>query len=619
MFGRQIFLESVSDQHDQRRRNELYRQLLGNQGHGTPITDLTNIPSPRNDGLTLDLNLIVVEDTDRLQPSDLYTRTQQTNCGHAPSRYFLDYIKQMEERYVAMEQELTRTKMLIPGIARNTAPVHETSQTGVNWEGCSLAKYGQPFGTPSGNRSTGPNVCEIRNQERINVSSRRKHHTARRSNDSIGRTLNDISWTERENPYQNLQGDMYPIKGPGERACRPRALNNNLTAVCSTHNVAVILPQDSTPLTDVSRHNRNDSKVNSDVHEAADKFDDVKIFGGPNKCLSPLRNEVSMEGCQRFDKSHEPETSRCIDLRVKHEDRTQANPAVNTPKFRPITQPEFGSDTAGPKLEAELRRSAADLEEKCLVKRLKFFENADARRKEDSQVNQAFQGNRSHWNNHFRRVPYERTRSVNNPSRNVERLIQRNVRGHKRAPTPRSNVHTSYTPMMQSAASNPMLDPNGFTIQLLRLAVLLYSPALMPALNSLIARQNVQTSIPIPCFEGSNDLLAQVFRILNSQQCIPNLPYAPSPRIDENSGSCTGPNLRDSFSSPEAHYQNLSNHIRNKPSTGSSSRNQQETSSIAVNTSLESCTCTNAKLLSSQCSESSLMEQGDEDAMGVYA
>ena len=178
--------------------------------------------------------------------------------------------------------------------------------------------------------------------------------------------------------------------------------------------------------------------------------------------------KVLMEGCQGFDKKHEPETSRCIDLHVKHEDHTQANPTVNTPKFRPLMEPEFGSDTSGPKLEAELRRAAADLEEKRLVKRLKFFENTDARRKEDSQVNQAFQGNRSHWNNHFRKVPYERTRSVNNPSRNAERLVHRNVRGQKRTPTPRSNVHTAYTPMMQPAASNPMLDPNGFTIQLLR-------------------------------------------------------------------------------------------------------------------------------------------------------
>ena len=76
------------------------------------------------------------------------------------------------------------------------------SQTGVNWKGCSLAKYGQSSGTPSGNRSKGLNVCEIRNQERINVSSGRKHHTARRSKDSIGRTLDDVDWIERENPYQ---------------------------------------------------------------------------------------------------------------------------------------------------------------------------------------------------------------------------------------------------------------------------------------------------------------------------------------------------------------------------------------------------------------------------------
>lgn len=55
----------------------------------------------------------------------------------------------------------------------------------------------------------------------------------------------------------------------------------------------------------------------------------------------------------------------------------------------------------------------------------------------------------------------------------------------------------------------------------------------MPALNSLIARQSIQTTIPH--FEGSNDLLTQIFTILNNQQCVPNLSYAPNPRMDENS------------------------------------------------------------------------------------
>ena len=58
----------------------------------------------------------------------------------------------------------------------------------------------------------------------------------------------------------------------------------------------------------------------------------------------------------------------------------------------------------------------------------------------------------------------------------------------------------------------------------------------MPALNSLIARQSIQTTIPIPCSEGSNDLLTQIFTILSSQQCVPNLQYTASPPIDENSG-----------------------------------------------------------------------------------
>lgn len=57
----------------------------------------------------------------------------------------------------------------------------------------------------------------------------------------------------------------------------------------------------------------------------------------------------------------------------------------------------------------------------------------------------------------------------------------------------------------------------------------------MPALNSLIARQSIQTTIPIPCSEGSNDLLTQIFTILSNQQCVPNLSYVANPRINENS------------------------------------------------------------------------------------
>lgn len=56
-----------------------------------------------------------------------------------------------------------------------------------------------------------------------------------------------------------------------------------------------------------------------------------------------------------------------------------------------------------------------------------------------------------------------------------------------------------------------------------RLAVLLYAPALMPALNSLIAQQNHQTPVSLPSSEGSNDTWTQMFRLLNEQQATANL------------------------------------------------------------------------------------------------
>lgn len=47
----------------------------------------------------------------------------------------------------------------------------------------------------------------------------------------------------------------------------------------------------------------------------------------------------------------------------------------------------------------------------------------------------------------------------------------------------------------------------------------------MPALNSLIAQQNQQTPVSSSSFERSNDLLTQIFRLLNEQQSISNLPF----------------------------------------------------------------------------------------------
>lgn len=61
---------------------------------------------------------------------------------------------------------------------------------------------------------------------------------------------------------------------------------------------------------------------------------------------------------------------------------------------------------------------------------------------------------------------------------------------------------------------------------LYRLAVLLHAPTLMPVLNSLIAQQNQQTPMSASSpFESSSDLM-QIFRLLNEQQFIPNLPFA---------------------------------------------------------------------------------------------
>ncbi|XP_076637364.1 uncharacterized protein LOC143349755 [Colletes latitarsis] len=512
----------------------------------------------------------------------------------------------MEERYAAMERELMRTKMLVPAMTRNTIPVHRMSQTDVNWKECSLAKNREySYGTPSGNQGKNlVNTREIRNQERMNVSSRKKNYNARKNKDSTNRILDNVDWTKRQISSQHFQDDMYPIKDPSDHTCGPRTLNNNSNMVCSTHNVAVILPQEST-------HSAIDHfKTNNGNHKGISKCDSIKMVGNSKKSFTPFKTQkpTLMEACQRFDKKHEPETSYFIDFDAKHKDHTQASSTVNTPKFQPIMGPEFNKDICERKFEVERQGPNTDLVEKYASKRTKVFENTDTRRKENSRVNQTFQSNRGHWSSHSKKFPYEKPRFENDQSRN----FTRNIRPQNRIPTPRSNVHTASTPMIPST-SNPLLDPNGLTIQLLKLAVLLYAPALMPALNLLIARQSSQTSISVPCYEASNDLLTQVFRILNSQQRVPNLPYAPTSRVDEySSQSRTETNLPDTSSlKSETRYENSSNQLRVSTNTENLTSDRHEQISIAINTSLESCIC--HKLSSVQCSKCSLCEQVEEN------
>ncbi|XP_031825526.2 uncharacterized protein LOC116423913 [Nomia melanderi] len=250
-----------------------------------------------------------------------------------------------------------------------------------------------------------------------------------------------------------------------------------------------------------------------------------------------------MEACQRSDKKHEPETLRCIDFDVKHEDHKQTSFTVNAPILQSTMGWKPHQDNAGRK---EQGSSSADPVEDRATKRIKFFESAFTRCEQNPRVQRAFEDNRGRPSNRLGKLQQEGTRFVDDQPRNLAKLIQRNPRGWKKMPAPRSNVHTARSPIVQPAIANPLLDPNGMTIRLLRLAVLLYAPALMPALNLLIARQSSQTTIPIPYFEGSNDLLTQLLRTLSNQQSVPNLSYAsPREEISDilNSSNPPRPNL----------------------------------------------------------------------------
>lgn len=93
--------------------------------------------------------------------------------------------------------------------------------------------------------------------------------------------------------------------------------------------------------------------------------------------------------------------------------------------------------------------------------------------------------------------------------------------------------------------------------------MLLYAPTLMPALNSLIAQQNQQTPMSASSvFEGSNDLM-QIFRLLNEQQFIPNLPFASIESERVSSALTAETNGESSQSFPEEKEENTATVLEN--------------------------------------------------------
>lgn len=98
-----------------------------------------------------------------------------------------------------------------------------------------------------------------------------------------------------------------------------------------------------------------------------------------------------------------------------------------------------------------------------------------------------------------------------------------------------------------------------------RLAVLLYAPALMPALNSLIAQQNQQTPVSSSSFERSNDLLTQIFRLLNEHQSISNLPFVSLESERVSSTLATETNTESSQTHSEQKDKNISITTKESP------------------------------------------------------
>ncbi|XP_011697144.1 PREDICTED: uncharacterized protein LOC105455480 isoform X2 [Wasmannia auropunctata] len=548
---------------------------------------ISSLSLPSNQGLRVNVSFTILDDGNRLEPEETYRlrnaspyytesrnrfRRSSYHCSNAVGYNDLrNYIRQINENYATIERELQlRARILAPLIERN------------RFAGCQNAFYTQRAATynwnkfPAGNRaSCSARVSPWLQERRANPRERDNRQTctlfghecclADRMNDVDGCSLsrqsarqkenspefNDSPRTAKEcspqtsafcatvqklqqnniNALQNRAGTAPVRNDNGYTMIRQRISSKESMEACQ--GVSKII-SDATTYT----HPAESRPVKPDGGVAINNGDKRSIESQPVGCqgnVLPRAAESSAvtdqnaagqgrAGSKRKLDDLEDEALLAAKLDVEAGGRQERSETTEMIKSRVKDTPTtFAPDgRAVSNKGCRIRNSRIPTEGKPFWKRHvsapKYASFLRMFRKEETENrlrgNSSSRRNDGEKSQHRRRLSTESTECDN----------RANLRNERRTPTPRSTVHTTYNPAIQSA-TDPILDSSGLTIQLLRLAVLLYVPTLMPALNSLIAQQNQQTSASTSsAIEGSNDLLMQIFRLLNEQQTIPNLP-----------------------------------------------------------------------------------------------
>ncbi|EGI66828.1 PREDICTED: uncharacterized protein LOC105144932 [Acromyrmex echinatior] len=533
------------------------------------IRHLSSLSLPSNQGLRVNVSFTILDDGNRLEPEETHQLgnitshyTQSRNgfhrslCNSNAARHNIllrNYIRQINENYAAIERELIRARILAPLIERD------------RFVGCRNAFYNQRAATcnwnkfPTGNRTCSEKISPKLQERYVNPQERNNHQTCVLSG-------HECCIADRMNIY-DCSRNQQPAR---QKENSPENLND------SPRTVKEHSPQTSTFNATVQKLQLNNNALHN--------FAGTSLAQNNNETIKQRSSKESMEACQGVSKiiNNAVKTSDLAESRpvkpvmINNSDKRSIDPVscqrnvlLQTAESGVVTDQNVAGQGRGNKRKLNvLEDRAVGLEAGSQQNRPRLTEKIKLRVKDTSTtftpdekiVRSKIRNSRMptegkpFWKRHvstpkyasflrmFHKEETDNQLSDNSSSRrnereksqyrrrlsaessNTDRDNRTNPQIERRTPTPRSTVHTTYNPIIHST-TDPTLDSSGLTIQLLRLAVLLYAPTLMPALNSLIAQQNQQTPSTSSAFEGSNDLLVQIFRLLNEQQSIPNLPF----------------------------------------------------------------------------------------------
>ncbi|XP_018402340.1 PREDICTED: uncharacterized protein LOC108779407 isoform X2 [Cyphomyrmex costatus] len=529
---------------------------------------LSSLSVPSNQGLRVNVSFTILNDGNRLEPEEIYQLgnitphyTQSRNgfrrslCNSNTVRHnnlLRNYIRQINENYAAIERELMRARILAPLIERN------------RFAGCQSAFYNQRAATcnwnkfPTGNRTCSERIspelqeryantrersnrqaCALFGHEcciadRMNIYGCSRNQQLAKQKENLPEKFNDSPRTAKEHSPQTsaLSATVQKLQlNNNNYAGTSLAQNNNETIKQRSSKESMEACQG------VSKIINNVAKISHSAESRPVK--PVAINNSDKRSIDPVscQGNVLLQTAESGVVTDQNVIGQGRGNKRKLDDLKDRAIAINlgvgsqqdrpklTERIKPRVKDTSTTFTPDEKIaKSKLRNSRMPTEGKTFWKKHvstpKYASFLRMFHKEDNQL----RGNSSSRRNEREKSQYRRGLSAESSS--TDRDNRANPRIEKRTPTPRSTVHTTYNHIMHSSATDPTLDSSSLTIQLLRLAVLLYAPTLMPALNSLIAQQNQQTPVSMSsAFEGSNDLLIQIFRLLNEQQSISNLPF----------------------------------------------------------------------------------------------